>query len=100
MERLMYADMAKELLGDDLYLEMLTAIAKENHLENFESYGKDVIEKCCLIMLRFGMSKKIKMDTVKICLEDRVMEINCKEFSDKYEKYINKIFEKQIELLT
>lgn len=99
MERLMYADMAKELLGDDLYLEMLTSIAKENKSEDLESYGKEVIEKCCLIMIKFGVSQKVKMDSVKFCLENRIVEINCKEFAKKYEEYTRKIEENSLSIL-
>ena len=44
MERLMYIDMAKELLGDELYLQLLTAISKENESGDLESYGREVID--------------------------------------------------------
>ena len=37
------------------------------------------------------MSKKVKIDNVKICLEDEIVEISCKEFAMKYEHYIKQI---------
>ena len=38
-----------------------------------------------------GMSKKVKLDNVKIYIGDEVLEISCKEFARKYEKYARKI---------
>lgn len=96
MERLMYADMAKKLLGDELYLKLLTEISKENSLDDLINYGKEVIDKCCLIIIMFSMSNKIKMDTVKLCLGERIIQISCKEFSNKYLKYIKEIQESSI----
>ena len=93
MERLMYADMAKKLLGDELYLKLLTEISKENSLDDLINYGKEVIDKCCLIIIMFGMSNKIKMDNVKLCLGERIIQISCKEFSNKYLNYIKEIQE-------
>ncbi len=93
MERLMYIDMAKELLGDELYLQLLTAISKENESGDLESYGREVIDKCCLIIIMFGMSNEIKMDNIKLCLGEKVIPISCKEFSDKYLRYVREIQE-------
>jgi len=38
-----------------------------------------------------GMSKKVKLYNVKIYIGDEVLEISCKEFARKYEKYARKI---------
>ena len=39
-----------------------------------------------------GMSK-VKLDNVKLCLGDKVIEVSCKEFVDKYRTYTDKISE-------
>lgn len=46
-----------------------------------------------------GFSKKIKLDSSKICLEDEIIEIKCKEFAEKYEQYAKKIEENMFETI-
>ena len=89
MKNVNYADMANNLLGDELYYKFITEIAKEGKGENLVDFGKEVVEKCCLLIVSLGMSNAIKMDKVKICLGREVIEISCKEFAAKYEKYSN-----------
>jgi len=50
-----------------------------------------VIDKCCFLIVMIGMSKKVKLYNVKIYIGDEVLEISCKEFARKYEKYARKI---------
>ena len=38
-----------------------------------------------------GMSKKVNLDNVKICLENEVVTISCKDFATKYENYLEQI---------
>ena len=87
MKNVNYADMANNLLGDELYYKFITEIAKE------------VVEKCCLLIVSLGMSNAIKMDKVKICLGREVIEISCKEFAAKYEKYSKEIEKNIVETI-
>jgi len=91
MEKVNYANIANELLGDELYCKFIKEIAKENKGGNIVEYGKEVLNKCCFLILMIGMSKEVKLDTVKICAGKDIVEISCKEFANKYEKYIRKI---------
>lgn len=98
MEQLKYTNMSKDLLGDELYLKMLTELSKDYESEDMIEYGKEVIEKCCLLILTLGMSK-VNLDNVKICLKEGITEISCKEFAEKYAKYIDETGIKVTELL-
>lgn len=90
MEKVNYADIAKELLGESLYYEFIKEISKENGDANLVDFGKEVIDKCCLLIVMLGMSKA-KLDNVKLCLGDKVIELSCKKFADKYKEYIHVI---------
>ena len=92
MEKINYADITKELLGDSLYYEFIREISKEHGNTNLVDFGKEVIDKCCLLIVMLGMSK-VKLDNVKLCLGDKVIEISCKKFADKYKTYTDKISE-------
>lgn len=56
-----------------------------------------MVNKCCLLVVALGMSNSIKMNKVKICVGNEIVELNCKEFAKKYKKYVNEI-EKHIEM--
>ena len=90
MEQLKYANMSKDLLGDELYLKMLTELSKDYESEDMIEYGKEVIDKCCLLILTFGMSK-VDLDSFEICLKDGPVKISCTEFAEKYNIYIERI---------
>ena len=83
MKNVNYADMANNLLGDELYYKFITEIAKEGKGENLVDFGKEVVE----------------MDKVKICLGREVIEISCKEFAAKYEKYSKEIEKNIVETI-
>lgn len=91
MEKVNYANIAKDLLGDELYCKFIKEISKENNGGNLVDFGKEVINKCCFLIIMIGMSKKVKLDNVKICLGDEIVEISCKEFAMKYQKYVKEI---------
>lgn len=91
MEKVNYAFIANNLLGNDLYCKFIKEVAKENNTENLVDFGKEVFEKCCLLLISIGMSNVIKMDKIKICIENEILEVSCKEFAEKYKKYINRI---------
>ena len=91
MEKINYANIAKDLLGDELYIKLINEIAKKNKNENLVDFGKVVIEKMCLVIVMLGMSKKVKLDTVKICAGDEIINISCKQLEEKYQKYIKQI---------
>lgn len=91
MEKVNYANVAKDLLGDELYCKFIKEISKENNGKNLVDFGKEVINKCCFLIIMIGMSKKVKLDNVKICLGDEIVEISCKEFAMKYEEYVKEI---------
>lgn len=93
MEKVNYADIANKLLGNDLYCEFIKEISKEHGDSNLLDFGKEVLDKSCFLIVMIGMSKKIHLDKVKLCLGDRVVEISCKEFAKKYELYVRKIEE-------
>lgn len=91
MEKVNYAYIANNLLGDDLYCKFIKEVAKENKDENLVDFGKEVFEKCCLLLVSLGMSNVIRMNKIKICIGNEILEVSCKEFAEKYEKYINRI---------
>lgn len=99
MKNVNYANIANDLLGDELYRLFIKEISKENKGTNLVDFGKEVVDKCCFLIIMIGMSKKIKLDNVKICLEDQVIPISCKEFAMKYEKYARKIEENIFETM-
>ena len=99
MKNVNYSDMANNLLGVELYYKFITEIAKEGKGENLVDFGKEVVEKCCLLIVSLGMSNAIKMDKVKICLGREVIEISCKEFAAKYEKYSKEIGKNIVETI-
>lgn len=86
-----YAYIANNLLGNELYGKFVKEVAKENKGENLVDFWKEVFEKCCLILVSIGMSNAIKMDKVKICIGNEMVEVSCKEFAKKYKEYINKM---------
>ena len=55
MKNVNYADMANNLLGDELYYKFITEIAKEGKGENLVDFGKEVVEKCCLLIVSLGI---------------------------------------------
>lgn len=91
MEKINYVGIANKLLGNELYLKFITSIAKEHNNADLVDYGKKVTEKCCELIVMIGMSNKLKLDTVKLCLENEIVEISCKDFADKYAEYIKLI---------
>jgi len=98
MEKVNYANIAKNLLGDEMYCNFIKEIAKENEGKNLVDFGKEVVERACLLIVMLGMSRKVKMDTVKICVGTEVIEVSCKEFARKYEKYLKEMDMKPIKL--
>lgn len=99
MEQLKYTNMSKDLLGDELYLKMLTELSKDYESEEMIEYGKEIIDKCCLLILTFGMSK-VDLDSFEICLKDGPVKISCTEFAEKYKTYTEKIKDSIIEKLS
>lgn len=91
MEKVNYANMSKDLLGDELYIKLINEVAKENKNENLADFGKIVIEKMCLLIVMLGMSKKVKLDTVKICAGKEIINVSCKQLEKKYQEYIEQI---------
>ncbi len=91
MEKVNYTNIVNNLLGDELYCKFIKEISKENNGTNLVDFGKEVIDKCCFLIVMIGMSKKVRLDNVKICLGAEVIEISCKEFAKKYEKYAREI---------
>lgn len=90
-EKVRYTNMAKELLGDELYCKLIKEISKEGNNVNMADFGNEVVDKCCFLIVAFGMSKILKLDNVKICIGTNVIEISCKEFAMKYENYIKEV---------
>ena len=88
MEKVNYANIANNLLGNELYYKFITDIAKEHNNINIVDYGKKVAEKLCEIIVAIGISNKFKLDNIKICLENEIVEVSCKEFAMKYSKYL------------
>ena len=66
MDNLNYINMANELLGNDMYCKFIQEISKENEGKNLVDFGKEVINKCCFLIVMLGMSKKVNLDNVKI----------------------------------
>ena len=91
MKGVNYAYIANELLGNDSYCKFIKEVSKESNKGNLVDYGKDIFEKCCLLIVSLGMSNAIKMDTIKINIGDEIIEISCKKFAEKYKKYVNEI---------
>ena len=93
-----YIDITKELLGEDLYYELLKEISKEHRDTDLVDFGKEVMNKCCLLIITLGTSN-IKLDNVKLCLSGKVIEISCKELANKYKTYTNKILKNTQDIL-
>ena len=93
MKRNNYADITKELLGDDLYYEMIKEISKEHGDTDLVDFGEEVIDKCCLLIITLGMSN-VKLDNVKLCLGSKVIEVSCKKFANKIKICTNKVSKK------
>jgi hypothetical protein len=91
MKKINYAYIANNLLGNELYCKFIQEVAKENKGDNLIDYGKEIFEKCCLLIISLGMSNAIKMDKIKICVENEIIEVSCKEFAMKYEKYVREV---------
>ena len=93
MKKVNYAYIANNILGDNLYCNFIKEVAKENKNKNINlvDFGEKVFEKCCQLLVSIGMSNVIKMDKIKICVGNEILEVSCKEFAEKYEKYINGI---------
>lgn len=91
MKKINYAYIANNILGDELYCKFIKAVAKENKNVNLVDFGEKVFEKCCQLLVSIGMSNAIKMDKIKICVENEILEVSCRKFAEKYEKYINGI---------
>lgn len=91
MKKINYANIANELLGDELYCKFIKEIAKENVGGDLVDFGKEVVDKCCFLIIMIGMSKNVQLDNVKICMGKEIIKISCKEFANKYEKYARKI---------
>ena len=91
MEKVNYANIANSLLGKDLYCEFIKEISKEHKNSNLLDFGKEVLNKSCFLIIMIGMSKKIQLDNVKFCLEDKIVKVPCKQFARKYERYAKKI---------
>ena len=84
-----FIDITKELLGDDLYYELIKEISKEHGDTDLVDFGKEVMNKCSLLIITLGISN-VKLDNVKLCLGSKVIEVSCKEFANKIKKYNNK----------
>lgn len=97
MENVNYSNIANDLLGDELYCKFIKEISKKNKGVDLVDFGNKVVNKCCLLVVALGMSNSIKMNKVKICVGNEIVELNCKEFAKKYKKYVNEI-EKHIEM--
>jgi len=91
MKKTNYANIVKDLLGNELYCKFLKEIAKENEGMNLIEFSEKIMEQCYFVIMAIGMSKKIKLDKVKLCVEDEMVEVSCKEFAEKYERYLNDI---------
>lgn len=86
-----YAYIANSLLGDELYCKFIKEMSKGNKNSNLVDFGKKIFEKCCLLLVSIGMSNTIKMSKIEICIGNEIIEVSCKEFAEKYNKYINEI---------
>ena len=91
MKKTNYANIVKDLLENELYCKFLKEIAKENEGMNLSKFSEKLIEQCYFLIIAIGMSKKIKFDKVKICVGAEVLEVSCKEFAEKYNRYLNEI---------
>ena len=91
MKNINYANMANNLLGNELYCKFIKQISKDYKGGNLIDFGKKIINQCCFLIIMIGMNKKIKLDNVKICLDDREVEISCKDFANRYEQYAKTI---------
>lgn len=55
MEKVNYDNVAKDLLGDELYCKFIKEISKENYGENLVDFGKEVINRCCFLECLFKL---------------------------------------------
>lgn len=91
MKKFCYTNIAKEILGDELFYEFLKKLAEENKNLDVLSFAEELMNKCSLLIVSLGMSKIIELDTIDLCLGGQIIKISSKEFARKYSKYIKAI---------
>ena len=91
MKKINYAYIANNILGDKLYCKFIKEVAKENKNVNLVDFGEKVFEKSCLLLVALWTSKVLESDKVKICIGNEIIEISCKEFAKKYQKYVKQL---------
>lgn len=91
MKKFCYTNIAKEILGDELFYEFLKKLAEENKNLDVLSFAEELMNKCSLLIVSLGMSKIIELDTIDLCIGGQIIKISSKEFARKYSKYIKAI---------
>ena len=91
MKKFCYTNIAKEVLGDELFYEFLKNLAEENKNLDVLSFAEELMNKCSLLIVSLGMSKIIELDTIDLCIGRQIIKISSEEFARKYSKYIKAI---------
>ena len=87
------AEILKNILGDELYKDVVTKISKEVAEErnlNIEltDFYNDIVNNYCFIILMIGMAKRVEVENVSWTLEMR-------DFIKKYDIFIRKVEDKK-----
>lgn len=66
---------------------------QENNEGNLVDFGKEVVDKLCLLIIVIGISRGVQLDKIKINIKNKTKYISCKDFDMKYEEYARQIEE-------
>jgi len=83
MKRKNYMSILNDMLGDELYFEFLIEISKGYEGTNLVKFGEELVNNFGELIMQLGNSKELNVETVNLCFDDRVVEINCNEFIEK-----------------
>lgn len=89
MKRKNYMNILNEMLGDELYFKFLMEISKGYEGTNLVKFGEELVNNFGELIIQLGKTKGLNVETVKLCFDDRVVEINYKEFAKKLIMYKN-----------
>lgn len=84
-----FANIIKDIIGDNQYLKLLEEISKENDKKvKLDEFYDVVVNNYCFLILMLGFSKKVDIDKYKLRASNITLELSSLKFSKKYKKYI------------